>query len=71
MKILKGVATRAKLLLKNSFVILFSTLFCYLADFLCRTVLVHTLSMEYVGVTGLFPISYPYFPYLNLDLELF
>ncbi len=45
---------RAKLLLKNSFVILFSTLFCYLADFLCRTVLVHTLSMEYVGVTGLF-----------------
>lgn len=45
---------RTKLLLKNSFVILFSTLICYLIDFLCRTALVHTLSMEYVGVTGLF-----------------
>lgn len=45
---------RTKLLLKNSFVILFSTLICYFADFMCRTVLVHTLSMEYVGVTGLF-----------------
>lgn len=45
---------RTKLLLKNSFVILFSSLTFYFTDFLCRTILVHTLSMEYVGVTGLF-----------------
>ena len=54
MKILKGAAMRTKLLLKNSFVILFSSLTFYFTDFLCRTILVHTLSMEYVGVTGLF-----------------
>lgn len=45
---------RAKLFLKNSFIILITKLLCYFVDFVCRTILIHTVSMEYVGVTGLF-----------------
>lgn len=45
---------RAKLFLKNSFIIVVTKLLCYFVDFICRTVLIHTVSMEYVGVTGLF-----------------
>lgn len=45
---------RTKIFLKNGFVILFSKLICYFIDFLCRTVLIHTLPQEYVGITGLF-----------------
>ncbi len=45
---------RTKLFIKNSIVILLTKLICYLGEFLCRTVLIHTLPMEYVGVTGLF-----------------
>lgn len=44
---------RSKLFLKNSFVTLFSKLICYLVDFVCRTVLIHTLPQEYVGISGL------------------
>ncbi len=45
---------RTKLFFKNSIIILITKLICYLGEFLCRTVLIHTLPMEYVGVTGLF-----------------
>lgn len=45
---------RAKLFFKNSFIILITKLLCYLVDFACRTILIRTVSMEYVGVTGLF-----------------
>lgn len=45
---------RTKLFLKNSIVILLTKFICYLGEFLCRTVLIRTLPMEYVGVTGLF-----------------
>lgn len=45
---------RTKLFIKNSIVILVTKVLCYLAEFAARTVLIHTLSMEYVGVTGLF-----------------
>lgn len=45
---------RTKLFIKNSIVILVTKILCYLAEFAARTVLIHTLSMEYVGVTGLF-----------------
>lgn len=50
----EGCILRTKIFIKNSFVIVFSKLICYLIDFLCRTVLIHTLPQEYVGVTGLF-----------------
>lgn len=45
---------RTNLFFKNSIVILGSKLLCYLVEFICRTVLIYTLPMEYVGVTGLF-----------------
>ena len=45
---------RAKLFLKNGIIILTAQMFTYLMDFLCRTVFIHTLSMEFVGIKGLF-----------------
>lgn len=51
---MQEAAMRTKLFLKNSIIILVTKLICYLGEFLCRTVLIHTLPMEYVGVTGLF-----------------
>lgn len=45
---------RAKLFFRNSFITLITQLLCYFVDFICRTVLIHSVSMEYVGVTGLF-----------------
>lgn len=45
---------RTKLFIKNSIVILVTKVLCYLAEFVARTVLIRTLPMEYVGVTGLF-----------------
>lgn len=44
---------RSKLFFRSSFVTLFSKFLCYLVDFICRTVLIHTLPQEYVGVNGL------------------
>lgn len=49
----EGCFLRSKLFFKSSFVTLFSKFICYLVDFLCRTVLIHTLPQEYVGVNGL------------------
>lgn len=45
---------RAKKLLKSGILILLSQFLCYVADFLCRVVFIHTISMDYVGVKGLF-----------------
>lgn len=45
---------RSKLFLKNGIIILAAQLFTYLMDFLCRTVFIHMLSMEFVGIKGLF-----------------
>lgn len=45
---------RAKTFFKNGILILAAQIFTYIMDFLCRTVFIYTLSMEYVGVKGLF-----------------
>lgn len=45
---------RARIFLKNGIMILLAQVFTYIMDFLCRTVFIYTLSMEYVGVKGLF-----------------
>ena len=45
---------RAKTFLKNGIIILAAQIFTYLMDFLCRTVFIYTLSMEFVGIKGLF-----------------
>ena len=45
---------RTKAFLKNGIIILIVQIFTYFMDFLCRTVFIHTLSMDYVGVKGLF-----------------
>ena len=45
---------RTKAFLKNGIIILAVQMFTYLMDFLCRTVFIYTLSMDYVGVKGLF-----------------
>ncbi|MCM1159769.1 MAG: oligosaccharide flippase family protein [Roseburia sp.] len=45
---------RAKIFLKNGIIILAAQIFTYLMDFLCRTVFIYTLSMEFVGIKGLF-----------------
>lgn len=45
---------RTKAFLKNGIIIIAVQVFTYLMDFLCRTVFIHTLSMDYLGVKGLF-----------------
>ena len=45
---------RTKLFLKNSVIILITKFLYYLSDFACRTILIHTLPIEYVGISGLF-----------------
>lgn len=45
---------RTKAFLKNGIIILAVQIFTYFMDFLCRTVFIYTLSMDYVGVKGLF-----------------
>lgn len=45
---------RTKLFLKNSVIILITKFLCYLAEFICRTILIRTLPLEYVGISGLF-----------------
>lgn len=45
---------RAKTFLKNGIIILAIQMFTYLMDFISRTVFIYALSMEYVGVKGLF-----------------
>lgn len=45
---------RTKAFLKNGMIILAVQIFTYFMDFLCRTVFIYTLSMDYVGVKGLF-----------------
>ncbi len=45
---------RTKLFIKNSFVSLVTKFLCYFVEFLCRTALIRTLPMEYVGVSGIF-----------------
>lgn len=45
---------RAKLFLKNGIIIIAMKLFSYFMEFVCRTVFIHTIAIEYVGVRGLF-----------------
>lgn len=45
---------RVKALLKNGIIILAVQVFTYLMEFFCRMAFIYTLSMEYVGVKGLF-----------------
>lgn len=45
---------RTKKFLKNSVIIVICQVICYLMDFVCRTVFIQTVAIEYVGVKGLF-----------------
>lgn len=45
---------RTRAFLKNGIMILTFQILTYLMEFLCRTVFIYTLSMDYVGVGGLF-----------------